>query len=126
MTLHLYWDTTEIALPEENGIKIELRPLIGKTETSDGTLRLDTIGPSSLTKARVTLKFAGLTASEYSTLSTAWDSYASAVKTLAFKEDTTTLWSYDVLALHNGWKEGQWYDINDDSYIDVTLVFDEA
>ena len=122
----MYWSGTELPLPDENGIKIEHRSMVSSVETSDGTLRIDSYGPTTQTKRRLTIKWSGLTASEYSTLSSAWSNYADESNALEFKEDATTIWSVNVISAHNSWKESQWYDANNDSYTEVIIVFDEA
>lgn len=134
-TITLTWGETVLANPKaDSGIKARKVFMGSASEMSDGSMRIDTIGPSALTKKILTLIWPLLTETEFETLETAFDAYAYQSTELKLEETittegsstTTTLWSYNVFAIHNNLDESQWWDGSANAYRNVTLRFDEA
>ncbi len=134
-TIKLTWGEKILPNPAaDKGIKFGRVFMGSVSEMSDGSMRFDTIGPTTLTKRIITVSFPFLTEDEFEILDTAFDAYAhqntelklEKVETSEGSETTTTLWTYNVYAIHNNWDESQWWSASANAYRNVTLRFDEA
>ena len=103
-------------LPDRDGIEVEDFPIVAVRRMLSGTLRVDL----AAIKARVRVRWSGLTSSERSTLRARYDAADSATLVLPDRRSLT------VVAVGNSWKESQFYDLSDVCWYTVQLEFLEV
>lgn len=115
MTATLTWGSS-MPLPEYDGIGLEDVPIVASRRMLSGYLRTDILA----TKAKMTIRWGGLTLTERNALKSQWDSGTEASITLPDGQ------SYTVVAVTESWSEEQKYDAGGAPYYTVTIVFEEV
>lgn len=112
------WAGNNLAhVDEEGGITIDDAVIGSNQRMLDGTLRAEIIAK----KARITLKWDGLTAAERTTLLGVYNTYGATASTLVLPDSQ----SFSVLAV-DGWRESPWWSRGGTEYYNVTITFDEV
>lgn len=102
-------------LPDRDGIEIEAAPIVAARRSLSGALHVDL----AAIKARVRVRWGGLTSSQRGTLRSRYDAGDSA--TLALPDGQ----SFTVAAVTGSWRETHFYDASDTCWYDVQIEFQE-
>ncbi len=116
----IMWGTTALPLPDRDGIEIEAGPIVAARRMLSGTLRVDV----TALKARVRVRWSGLTAAQRATLRSLYEAEVAggSAATLALPDGQ----SLTILAVANSWRETHFYDLSDRCWYTVTLEFTEV
>ena len=112
------WASVPLPLPGRDGIAVQ-RELIGSSRRmASGILRIDYVA----TKAKIAVKWDGLSVAEWNDLYEAWATYQLTAATLVLPSGQ----EFVVVAGHNMMSESQYYDANDAVVRDVSITFEEV
>ncbi len=117
MSQPMQWAGNTLPEPLKGEIRVEQIPIGNARRMLDGTLRVDV----AATKARITVRWGGLTPAQRNTLRMLFD--AKTVGQLVLPDGQTFT---QAAATQNGWQERQQYDVWGDVFYEVTLTFEEV